>query len=154
MMGKLSYSTDPPTGAHQYDLRINFRESYYYWDQNDNAILPNNQHGLTSNHNWATVRKFGSLHQVVHATNNLHFRFDYDRNSRDGTIFTTRTLDYYGAPSNWGTFLRDNPYYVTGPVNEASNRFAGGADYTFHNWTFHYTLGHHTFNQAFSWTNP
>jgi hypothetical protein len=137
-----------------YDLRVSYRQSYYYWDQNDNAILPNGLHGLTTNHNWATVRKFGSLHFVVHATNNLHFRFDYDRNSRDGTIFTTRTLDYYGAPASWGTFLRDNPYYVTGPVNETSNRFAGGLDYTSHDWTVHYTVGHQTFDQAFSWTNP
>ena len=137
-----------------YDLRVNYRQSYYYWDQNDNALLPNGLHGLTDNHNWATVRKFGSLNLLVHATNNLRFRFEYDRNSRDGTVFTTRTLDYFGAPASWGTFLRDNPYYVVGPVNETSNRIAGGFDYTLRDWTIHYTVGHQTFDQAYSWTNP
>jgi len=140
--------------AKLYDLRVNYRQSYYYWDQNDNAILPNGLHGLTPNHNWATVRRFGSLNFVLHATNNLHFRFEYDRNGRDGTIFTTRVLDYYGAPASWGTFLRDNPYYVIGPVNESSNRFAGGIDYTVKNWTVHYTIGYQTFDQAFNWSNP
>ncbi|MDQ2843332.1 MAG: hypothetical protein M3Y72_20295 [Acidobacteriota bacterium] len=137
-----------------YDLRVNYRQSYYYWDQNDNALLPNGLHGLTDNHNWATVRKFGSLNLLVHATNNLRFRFEYDRNSRDGTVFTTRVLDYFGAPASWGTFLRDNPYYVVGPVNETSNRIAGGFDYTLRDWTIHYTLGHQTFDQAYNWTNP
>jgi hypothetical protein len=137
-----------------YDLRVNYRQSYYYWDQNDNAILPNGLHGLTSNHNWATVRKFGSLNFQLHATNNLRFRFEYNRNTRDGTIFTTRVLDYYGAPASWGTFLRDNPYYVVGPVNEASNRIAGGLDYTRRDWTVHYTVGYQSFDQAFNWTNP
>jgi hypothetical protein len=136
-----------------YDLRVNYRQSYYYWDRNDNAILPNGLHGLTSNHNWATVRKFGSLSFLLHATNNLRFRFEYDRNSRDGTIFTTRVMDYFGAPDSWGNFLRANPYYVVGPVNETSNRFAGGIDYTVRNWTIHYTLGYQTFDQAFNWTN-
>ena len=137
-----------------YDLRVNYRQSYYYWDQDDNALLPNGRHGLTANHNWATVRRFGSLNFLLHATNNLRFRFEYDRNGRDGTIFTTRVLDYYGAPDSWGTFLRDNPYYVIGPVNESSNRFAGGIDYTLRNWTIHYTIGYQTFDQAFNWSNP
>jgi hypothetical protein len=63
-------------------------------------------------------------------------------------------LDYYGAPANWGTFLRDNPYYVIGPVNESSNRFAGGLDYTVKHWTIHYTVAYQTFDQAFNWNNP
>ena len=137
-----------------YDLRVNYRQSYYYWNQNDNALLPNGLQGLTSNHNWATVRRFGSLNLLLHATNNLRFRFEYGQNGRDGTIFTTRVLDYYGAPSSWGTFLRDNPYYVIGPVNEHSNRIAGGVDYTVRDWTIHYTIGYQRFDQAFDWTNP
>ncbi|MBV9084903.1 MAG: hypothetical protein JOZ62_19670 [Acidobacteriaceae bacterium] len=137
-----------------YDLRVNYRQSYYYWDQNDNAILPNGLHGLTANHNWATVRRFGGLNFLVHATNNLRFRFEYDRNGRDGTIFTTRVLDYFGAPASWGTFERDNPYYVLGPEHDMSNRYAGGIDYTWRDWTIHYTLGYQTFDQAFNWTNP
>lgn len=137
-----------------YDLRVNYRQDYYYWGQNDNAILPNGLHGLTDNHNWATVRKFGSLNLLIHATNNLRFRFEYDRNTRDGTLFTTRVLDYFGAPASWGTFLRDNPYYVLGPVNDTTNRIAGGFDYTIRNWTIHYTVAHQVFTDTFSWSNP
>src|SRR6266852_5576550 len=43
-----------------YDLRVNFRQSHYYWNRNDSAALPNGLDGLTNNHNWATVRKLGS----------------------------------------------------------------------------------------------
>jgi hypothetical protein len=140
--------------ARVYDLRVNYRQSYYYWDQNDDAMLPNGLHGLTDNHNWATVRRLGSVSFLVHATNNLRFRFEYNLSADSGTIFTTRTLDYFGAPSNWGTFLRDNPYYVTGPTNESSNTTAGGVDYTLKGWTFHYTGGYQSFHQSLDWTNP
>jgi hypothetical protein len=140
--------------ANLYDLRVNYRQDYYYWNQNDNAILPISTPGLTSNHNWATVRRFGSLNLLLHATNNLRFHFEYDRNGRDGTVFTTRVLDYYGAPASWGTFLRDNPYYVIGPVSDNTNRIAGGVDYTIRDWNIHYTVGYQTFNSSMSWTNP
>ncbi len=92
-----------------YDLRVNFRQSYYYWDRNDAATLPNGLSGLTSNHNWATVRKLGSVNLLVHATNNLKFSFEYYRNTRDGATFTTRSLDYFGSSSTWGSFARANP---------------------------------------------
>ena len=137
-----------------YDLRVNYRQSYYYWDQNDNALIPGGFKGVTSNHNWATVRRFGSANLLLHATNNLRFRLEYGLNRRDGTIFTTRVLDYYGAPSSWGTFLRDNPYYVTGPVNENSSRIAGGLDYTIRDWTLHYTLAYQKSDQSLAWSNP
>ncbi|HEY3453836.1 MAG TPA: hypothetical protein VGK64_04480 [Bryobacteraceae bacterium] len=140
--------------SHVYDFRVNYRQSYYYWDQNDNALLPNGLHGLTSNHNWATVRRLGSVNLLVHATNNLRFRFEYNLSAYSGTLFATRTLDYFGAPASWGTFLRDNPYYVTGPTNDASNSTAGGIDYTLKSWTFHYTGGYQSFHQRFNWTNP
>ena len=140
--------------AHLYDLRLNYRQSYYYWDQNDNAILPNGLHGLTSNHNWATVRKLGSANFVFHATNNLRFRFDYNLSTVNGTIFTTRVMDYFGAPASWGTFLRDNPYYVTGPTSDASHNTSVGADYTLRGWSFHGTVGYQSFHQRLNWTNP
>ena len=50
--------------------------------------------GLTNNHDWATVRKFGSVDFTLHATNNLRFHFNYYRPSDEGTTFTTRSLDF------------------------------------------------------------
>jgi hypothetical protein len=131
-----------------YDLRVNFRQSYYYWDRNDAATLPNGLSGLTSNHNWATVRKLGSVNLLVHATNNLKFNFEYYRNTRDGSTFTTRSLDYFGSSSTWGSFARADPYYLFAPINEVSNRITGGIDYTLRNWTLHYRLGYQTFEDA------
>ena len=131
-----------------YDLRVNFRQSYYYWDRNDAATLPNGLNGLTSNHDWATVRKLGSINLLVHATNNLKFSFEYYRNTRDGSTFTTRSLDYFGASSTWDSFARANPYYLFAPLNEVSNRVTGGIDYTIQNWTLHYRLGYQTFEDA------
>ncbi len=136
-----------------YDLRVNFRQSYYYWDRNDAAVLPNGLSGLTSNHNWATVRKLGSVNLLVHATNNLKFSFEYYRNTRDGATFTTRSLDYFGSSSTWGAFARANPYYLFAPFNEVSSRVTGGLDYTVKNWTVHYRLGYQTFDDAVNGQN-
>jgi hypothetical protein len=131
-----------------YDLRVNFRQSYSYWNRNDAATLPNGLSGLTNNHDWATVRKLGSLNLLVHATNNLKFNFEYYRNTRDGATFTTRSLDYFGSSSTWGSFARANPYYLFAPFNEVSDRVTGGLDYAVKNWTLHYRLGYQTFEDA------
>jgi opacity protein-like surface antigen len=136
-----------------YDLRVNYRQSYYYWDRNDNALVPTGLHGLTSNHNWATVRRYGSANLSIYATNNLRFNFEYGRTSRDGVNFTTRALDYFGSPDSWGSFARANPYYVEAPLNDVSNRFTGGVSYTWRDWNFHYRLGYQTFEQNLSWQN-
>ncbi len=137
--------------AKVYDLRASFRQSYYYWDQNDNAVQPSGLHGLTTNQNWATVRRFGSVNLLIHATNRLKFRFEYGRTSRNGVNDTTRTLEYFNSPSSWGTFLRDNPYYVEAPLLEHSDRVSAGLDYTLGQWSFHYTLGYQTFDQSLNW---
>jgi len=141
-----------------YDLRVNYRQSYYYWDRNDGVIPPGPTgqplyHNLTTNHNWATVRRFGSLDLTVHATNNLRFKFEYNRSSRDGVSFTTRVLDYFGSNDTWAGFIRANPYYVEAPLNEVANRFAGGFSYTVRNWNFHYKAGYQTFEQTLNWNN-
>ncbi|HEY2931941.1 MAG TPA: hypothetical protein VGK99_09345 [Acidobacteriota bacterium] len=136
-----------------YDLRVNFRQSYFYWDRNDNVLAPPGLHSLTNNHDWATVRRFGSASLVLHATDNLRFELEYDRSSRDGVNFTTRTLEYFGAPTLWGSFLRANPYYVEVPLDEIANRFAAGASYTWRDWNFHYRTGYQTFEQNSSGRN-
>ena len=144
-----------------YDLRINYRQSYFYWDRNDDVLLalpqpppsPPIQRGLTTNHDWATVRRFGSASLLLHATNNLRFNFEFNRSSRDGTTYTTRVLEYFEPPSLWGSFLRDNPYRVEGPLNEAANRIAAGASYSWRDWNFHYRLGYQTSEQNVVWNN-
>jgi len=149
-----------------YDLRVNWRQSYFFWNQNDNAVLPiaplitgypalpaNQRTGLTNNHDWATVRKFGSVDLTIHATNNLRFNFEYYRPSDEGNTFTTRSLDYLGSPSYWGTFARANPYYLFAPLTDDTNRFTGGVDYTWHSWSFHYSVGYQTFTENMSLAN-
>jgi len=144
-----------------YDLRVNYRQSYYYWDRNDDVLLalpepppsPPIQRGLTTNHDWATVRRFGSASLLLHATNNLRFNFEFNRSSRDGTTYTTRVMEYFEPPAAWGSFLRDNPYRVEAPLNEAANRIAAGASYSWRNWNFHYRLGYQTFEQSIIWNN-
>jgi hypothetical protein len=125
-----------------YDLRVNFQRSRYYWNRNDSAVLPNGLDGLTNNHNWATVRKLGSVNLLVHATNNLRFSFQYSRNTRDGMTWTTRSLDYFGSS-----------YYVLAPLSETSNRVTGGIDYTLNTWNFHYRLGYQGFEDSINGQN-
>jgi hypothetical protein len=137
----------------RYDLRANFRQSYYYWNRNDGAALPNGFSGLTSNHNWATVRKLGSVNLLIHATDNLRFSFEYYRNTRDGVTQTTRSLDYFGSTSTWGSFARANPYYMIAPLSETTDRVTGGLDYTLHGWNLHYRLGYQKFDDAVTDTN-
>src|SRR5579862_6247798 len=136
-----------------YDLRVDFRQSRYYFNQNDAALLPNGLDGLTNNHNWATVRKLGSVNLLIHATNNLRFSFEYYRNTRDGVTETTRSLDYFGSSSTWGSFARANPYLIIAPLSEATDRVTGGIDYTNHGWAFHYRLGYQSFTDSINGMN-
>jgi hypothetical protein len=136
-----------------YDFRVDWRQSYYFWNQNDNVVLPiaastvGLSKGLTSNRDWSTVRKFGSLDFTLHATNHLRFRFNYYRPSDEGNSFTTRSLDFLGSPGYWGSFARANPYSLFAPLSDSTNRFTGGLDYTWKDWNFHYALGYQTFTE-------
>jgi hypothetical protein len=142
-----------------YDFRVNWRQSYYNWNQNDNVVLPiaaaapGLGTGLTDNHNWATVRKFGSADLTLHASDHLRFNFDYYRTSDDGPTFTTRSLDFFDSPSYWGSFARANPYYLYAPLSDDTNRFTGGVDYTYNSWSFHYAIGYQTFIENISLNN-
>jgi hypothetical protein len=137
-----------------YDLRVNLRQNYYYWNQGDSVALPSRLNGLTGNHDWATVRKLGSVNFLVHATDNLRFSFEYNRNTRNGVSGTTRSLDYFGAPSTWAAFARANPYYVVSPLEESTDRITAGLDYTLRDWSLHYKAGYQTFDQALTGSNP
>ncbi len=137
-----------------YDLHVNLQQSHYYWNQIDGAPLPGGVPGLTSNHDWATVRKIGSVNLLVHATNNLRFTFEYAHNARHGINDTTRTMDYFGAPPEFNTYERDNPYYLVGLIDETSNRAALGIDYTLRAFTFHYKAGIERLVDSFDGVNP
>ena len=147
-----------------YDFRVNWRQAYYFWNQNDNVVLPMAHlvpvtTGLTSNHNWNTVRKFGSADFTLHATDHLRFRFNYYRTTDTGTTFTTFSPDFLGSGttltggSAWGGFARANPFPLLAPINDETNRFTGGVDYTYHSWSFHYALGYQTFNASTTLNN-
>ena len=142
-----------------YDLRVDWRQSYFYWNQNDNVILPiaaagvGLSKGLTNNHDWATVRKLGSVDLTLHATDHLRFRFNYYRPSDEGNTFTTRSLDFLGSPGYWGGFARANPYSLYAPLSDYANRVTGGVDYTLNDWSFHYSVGYQTFTENTSLTN-
>jgi hypothetical protein len=134
-----------------FDLRVNWRQAYYNWNQNDNVILPittvatSLSTGLTENHNWETVRKFGSVDLTLHATNNLRFNVNFYHTSDDGPTFTTASPDFLGSPSYWGSYARANPFYLYAPITDETNRITGGLDYTFRTWSFHYAAGYQVF---------
>lgn len=143
-----------------FDLRANWRQANYYWNQNDNVILPITKvattlsKGLTDNHDWNTVRKIGSVDLILHATDHLRLNFDYYRTSDTGSTFTTASPDFLGSPGYWGTYARANPFFLYAPINDETNRFTGGFDYTFHSFTFHYAAGYQTFNALTDVNNP
>ncbi|HEV2200644.1 MAG TPA: hypothetical protein VGR73_12545 [Bryobacteraceae bacterium] len=139
--------------ARLYDLRATFSQSRYYWNQDASALLPGGTPGLLNNHEWATVRKLGSVNLLIHASNNLRFSFEYYRNTRDGATFTTRSMDYFGSSSTWGAFARADPYLLIAPVNEEANRVTGGIDYSHRDWTVHYRVGYQSFNDAVTGAN-
>ena len=136
-----------------YDLRVNYRQSRYYFNQNDAALLPNGLSGLTNYHNWATERKMGSLNLLVHASENLRFNLEASHNTRDGVTETTRSLDYFGSSSTWGSFSRANPYTMIAPVSETTDRVTGGVDYTHGGWALHYKIGYQRFQDAVNGVN-
>src|SRR5206468_7328389 len=84
---------------HVYDLRVNYQQSYFYWNRNDDQPHPTGLHGLLTNHDWSTVRKIGSVNLAAYATSKLRLNFEYNHTGRTGLTNTTRTLDYSGAPS-------------------------------------------------------
>jgi len=142
-----------------FDFRVSWRQAYYFWNQNDNVVLPIHAvaptltTGLTDNHNWDTVRKFGDVSLTLHATDHLRFHFDYYRTTNDGPSFTTAAPDFLGSPGYWGTFARANPFYLFAPLQDETNRFSGGISYTLASWTFHYTAGYQTFTSNMNVNN-
>lgn len=138
-----------------YDLRVNWRQSYFYWNQNDNVLLPTRpgNAGLTDNHVWANVRKVGSVDFTLHATDNLRFHFQYYRTSFSGSTFTTFSPYFFDQPGSWGGFSRANAYYMYAPTWDNTNRIVGGLDYTWRNWNFHYNIGYQTFTENMNVNN-
>jgi hypothetical protein len=137
-----------------YDLRANWRQAYFYWDQNDGVIIPTlGTTGLTDNHDWATVRKSGSVDLMLHATNSLRFSFHYYRTTFSGSTFTTFSPDFLGSSEVWGFYARANAYRLFAPTYDITNRITGGLDYTWKEWNLHYNVGYQTFTGNRSFDN-
>ena len=139
--------------THVYDFRANYRQSYYNFDRNDDQLHPAGVAGLFTNHNFANVRKIGSVNFTAYPTNDLRFNFEYYRTAHDGDTVTTRTLDYVGAPAFWGNFLRANPYVIQAAVDEVGNRLSGGVNYSVRDWNFAYKLGYQTYEEGLTADN-
>jgi hypothetical protein len=123
-----------------YDLRASFRQSNFFWDRSDT--------GYTNNHAWNTRRKLGTVSFLLHATSNLRLAFDFSHSGRNGMNLTTRTVDYFGSPAAWGSFARANAYTMLAPLDETTNRYAGGIDYSRHGWNAHYRTGYQIFDDT------
>ena len=137
----------------RWDLRVNYRESAFSWNRNDDAAHPTGLSGLTSNHDWDTERRFGSAHLNLWASENLRLTFEFNRTTRKGVQFTTRTLDYFGSSSTWAAFQRANPYYVgvlddPGNVDNAANRFTGGLSYSWNDWNLFFNTGYQSYKET------
>jgi hypothetical protein len=78
----------------------------------------------------------------------LRFDFDYYRTGNSGPAFTTESLDFFDSPAYWGSLCpRQCLSYLFAPINDDTNRFSGGIDYTYRAWTFHYNIGYQTFTE-------
>ena len=101
-----------------FDFRANWRQADYFWNQNDNVILPITavaptlSTGLTDHHNWDTVRKFGSADLTVHASDRLRFNFDYYHTTDAGPTFTTQSPDFLGSRAFGGLRARESILFV------------------------------------------
>ncbi len=137
-----------------YNLTAQWSQSYFDYAPDQNVILPGGVPGLTSQHAYSTVRKFGSFDFLLHATDNLRFRFDYYHTTNSGTTFSPMTTDYLDAPfPTFGFFAEGSPYVLYAPENDDANRFTGGIDYTLHSWNFHFVLGYQTESNTMTFNN-
>ncbi len=129
-----------------YDLRINWRKSRFF---DMSPLTPDSIDGfdtraVADRHSWSTSRQIGNMALTIDATDRLHLQFGYDRVERDGSVRSTRSIDFVGAPSVWGAFARANPFLVNGRVNDSANRVTGGLSYGRANWAVPYKAGYQT----------
>ena len=123
--------------THVYDFRANYRQSYYNFDRNDDQLHPAGVAGLFTNHNFATVRKIGSVNFTAYPTNDLRFNFEYYRTA------TTATLSRHGPWITWGRrrsggISAGQSLCHPGAVDEVGNRLSGGVNYSVRDWNFGY----------------
>ena len=136
--------------SQHYDLRVNWRKSRFI----DTAPLtPASLGGLdtqavTDRHSWTTSRQIGDVSFVYDATSSLHLLFNYSRVARTGALESTRSLDFVGSPTVWGTFARANPYPVTTPIDDSANRITGGLSYSAAKWTLNYQAGLQRYDES------
>lgn len=132
-----------------YDLRASWRRIRFF---DVSPLTPASIDGfdtqaVTDRHAWLTSRRLGHIALTMTPTPRLQFLFGYDRMSRDGSVTSTRVVDFAGSPATWGSFARANPFLVSGPVEDASNQVTGGVSYGRDRWTVHYKAGYQSYDE-------
>jgi predicted porin len=138
--------------SRRYDVRASWRRIRFF---DVPPVTPASIDGfdtqaVTDHHSWSTSRQIGSVSATVQAGVRFQLLFGYDHVSRDGVIGSTRTIDFVGSPSTWGSFARANPYPVSGPVDDVSNRVTGGLSYSADLWTVHYKASYQSSRDTLS----
>lgn len=135
-----------------YDVRLSWRRLRLFnvAPQTPDMIDGFDTRAVTDRHSWSTSRQLGNVSAAITATPQLQILLGYDRVSRNGAIGSTRSVDFIGSSTAWGGFARANPYPVSGPVNDVSNRVTGGLSYSWKRATIHYRVGYQTSDQTLS----
>ena len=92
--------------AQRYDLRVNWRKSRFVdpWPLTPTSLAGLDTQAVVDRHAWTTSRQLGDVSLVYDATSRLHLLFNYSRVARTGALVSTRSLDFVGSPTVWGTW--------------------------------------------------
>jgi hypothetical protein len=133
-----------------YDVRVNWRQISFFdvAPRTPASIDDFDTSAVTDRHSWNTDRSIGNVALTLTPKPRLQVTFGYDRVRRDGAIGTTRAVDFIGSPATWGSFARANPFPLTAPHDDTSQRFTGGVSFGRDRWTVHYKAGYQQYDEA------
>lgn len=112
-----------------YDLKISYTKADYYLNRNDSLY--------TGLHKFDMRREMVSASLSVPLWDNLSVELRYSGNGRSGTMTTTFTPHIEGASATatsfsgvYGSYTRDNFYWMDTPRNDWTNTFSGNIKLT------------------------